>query len=77
MLETLDTEEATYVWHFNKNELQKYLVYIEGELNFIRNKGRKEYLENQPKNFSRIFHDYSDDRKGFVIWKDLLEERMV
>lgn len=77
VLETLDTEEATYVWYFNKNELQKYLAYIDGELNFIRNKGRKEYLENQPKNFSRIFHDYSDDRKGFVVWKDLLEERMV
>lgn len=35
------------------------------------------FLENQPQNFTRILHDYSDERKGFVIWKDLLEEVLV
>jgi len=37
----------------------------------------KHLLEKQPKNFSRIIHDYSEERKGFVLWRDLLEERLV
>ena len=77
VLETLDTEEATYVWHFNKHEIQNRLTLIDKDLNLIRNKGRQIFLEEQPTNFSRIFHDYSDERKGFVVWKDILEERLV
>lgn len=23
------------------------------------------------------FHDYSDEKKGFIVWKDLLEERLT
>lgn len=43
-------------------------------------------LENLPEptlgarrsqNFSRILHDYSDNKKGFIIWKGNLEERLV
>jgi hypothetical protein len=30
-----------------------------------------------PENFSRILHDYSDDQKGFILWKDMPEERLV
>ncbi len=40
----------------------------------IRNNGRQAFLESQPQNFTRILHDYSDERKGFIIWKDFLEE---
>lgn len=79
VLETLDTEEATYVWHIDKNRqllLQK-LKTIDQDLNIIRNKGRQIFLEKQPDNFSRLIHDYSDERKGFVVWKDHLEERLL
>jgi superfamily II DNA or RNA helicase len=79
VLETLDTEEATYIWHFDKNRqlLFQKLKDIDKNLNIIRNDGRQAFIESNPNNFSRIFHDYSDEQKGFIIWKDLLEERLV
>ncbi len=77
VLETLDTEEATYIWHINKNVLSQKLQAIDLDLNNIRNNGRQVFLQNQPENFSRLIHDYSDERKGFIIWKNLLEERLI
>ena len=79
VLETLNTEEATYIWHFDRNvvALQQNISVIDKDLNLIRNEGRHTFLENQPENFSRIIHDYSDKRKGFVIWKDMLEEKLI
>ncbi|MCG8388283.1 MAG: DEAD/DEAH box helicase [Cytophagales bacterium] len=77
VLETLDTEEATYAWHFNKQELPAMLKEIDQHLNIIRNHGRQAFLETQPENFSRLLHDYADERKGFMIWKGMLEERLV
>ena len=78
VLETLDTEEATYIWHFDKNDsvLKEIPESIESALQTIRNKGRQVYLESQPLNFSRIIHDYTNDKKGFVQWRDLLEEKL-
>jgi hypothetical protein len=78
VLETLDTEEATYIWHIDKGNanLSRKLKQIDEALGVIRAKGRQTYIESNPEKFSRIVHDYSDDRKGFVIWKDLLEERI-
>lgn len=79
ILETLDTEEATYLWHTEKNKqaLISKVKEIDQQLNLIRNKGRQVFLETNPENFFRILHDYSDKKKGFVIWKDLLEEQIV
>lgn len=79
VLETLDTEEATYIWHFDKADqfLKTKLSEIDKQLETIRIKGRQVFLESQPENFSRIMHDYSDDRKGFIIWKGLVEEQIV
>ena len=79
VMETLDTEEATYVWHFDndKRNLPDNLRRVDEHLNIIRNKGRQKFLENVPDNFSRIVHDYTDERKGFVGWKDLLQERLT
>ena len=76
--ETLDTEEATYIWHIEKNNngLEKKVREIDKLLGVIRTKGRQEYLETNPTDFSRILHDYSDDQKGFIIWKDLIEEKL-
>jgi superfamily II DNA or RNA helicase len=79
VLETLDTEEATYIWHFDneKRTLPDKLRQVDKDLSLIKNKGRQEFLKNPPDNFSRIVHDYSDNRKGFIIWKDMLEERLT
>jgi len=79
VMETLDTEEATYIWHIHKDItlLRHKLKEIDLDINIIRNDGRQAFLESQPQDFTRIVHDYSDERIGFVIWKDLLEEILV
>lgn len=78
VIETLNTEEATYVFSFEKDkkELPNILKQVDTYINTIRNRGRKGFLENSPENFCRILHDYSDEKKGFIVWKDLLEERI-
>lgn len=78
VLETLNTEEATFIWHFDndKQSIPDKLKQIDNYLNSIKNNGRQAFIENQPDNFSRILHDYSVNRKGFIIWKDLIEERL-
>lgn len=78
VLETLDTEEATYLWHIEKDktQLKSQLKTIDKHLSIIRNNGRQTFLDTKPESFSRILHDYTDTQKGFVIWKDLLEERI-
>ncbi len=78
ILETLDTEEATYVWHIEKDTdtLKDNLEKVNKELNIIKNEGRQIYLESQPVNFNRIIHDYSNDKKGFILWRDQLEEKL-
>lgn len=76
--ETLDTEEATYIWHLEKTvqELTLKIKEIDHLLGQIRTNGRQAYLETNPANFSRIVHDYSNDQKGFIIWKDMMEEKL-
>ncbi len=76
VLETLDTEEATYIWHTpkDKSTLMEEVKQIDSQLNIIRDKGRQNFLEVSPDNFTRILHDYSDNKKGFIIWKSAIEE---
>ena len=76
ILETLDTEEATYIWrtHKNKASLIEEIKQIDNQLSIIREKGRQTFLEKSPENFTRIMHDYSDNKKGFIVWKSALEE---
>ena len=78
VLETLDTEEATYLWHLDKTIelLPSYLKEIDKQLDVIQNQGRQAFLETNPENFSRILHNYSNEPKGFIEWKDLLQERL-
>jgi hypothetical protein len=68
-----------YLWHTDKNKqaLINKVKEIDKQLNVIRNKGRQVFLETSPESFTRILHDYSDKKKGFIIWKDLLEEQIV
>ncbi len=77
--EALDTEEATYIWHVerNKSTLRDILKQIDEELGIIRVKGRQAFLENAPLYFSRVMHDYIDPVKGFIVWRDTLEERLI
>jgi hypothetical protein len=76
--ETLDTEEATYIWHIEKifDEFEMRIREIDKLLGSIRFNGRQEFLESNPLNFNRIVHDYSGNDKGFIIWKDMLEEQL-
>jgi superfamily II DNA/RNA helicase len=77
--ETLDTEEATYIWHVEKNKttLRNSLKGIDEELGIIRTKGRQAFLENAPAYFTRVLHDYTDSTKGFILWRDMLDERLI
>lgn len=34
------------------------------------------FWDTQSKGFSRVVHDYRRPGKGFVVWKDMLEERL-
>lgn len=77
--ETLDTEEATYIWEAEKSReaLRVTLNQIEEIITGIRKDGRQEYLKQDHPNFSRILHDYSDPKKGFISWKGTLDERLI
>jgi hypothetical protein len=73
--ETLDTEEATYVWHIDKNlqVLKMTLRKIEDIINVIKVQGKTAYLSSTEDPFRRIYHDYSEFVDGFVKWKGELE----
>jgi hypothetical protein len=73
--ETLDTEEATYVWHITKdiNLLKMTLRKIEDIINVIKVQGKTAYISSTEDPFRRIYHDYSELVDGFVKWKGELE----
>jgi len=77
--ETLDTEEATYIWHVEKHKssLKSMLKEIDQDLGYIRSNGRQAFIEKPRENFSRIIHDYADLKKGFILWKDQLQSRLI
>ncbi len=71
VLETLDTTEASYIWHFPKTQtLENTFSLLEESLANLRKLGRKSYVEKAPSNFRRIKHDYKNERRGFVVWRD-------
>lgn len=76
VLETLDTQEATYIWNTPKSitSLYEKIDLIDRQLGIIREKGRQAFLENHPDNFTRVIHDYSNESKGFIAWKAAIEE---
>lgn len=61
----------------NKQALISKVKEIDQQLNVIRNKSRQAFMDANPDNFSRLLHDYSDEMKEFIIWKDLLEEQIT
>ena len=78
--ETLDTEEATYVWHNNNkdiNLLKPTLQKIEDIINLMKVQGKATYLSSTEDEFRRIYHDYSNDVNGFINWKEELEGILI
>ncbi len=77
--ETLDTEEATYIWHVIKTReaLKRAIEKIETDLSEIQQTGRQNFLEKELENFSRIIHDYTESKKGFTTWKGMIDERIT
>lgn len=73
--ETLDTAEATYIWHIDKSPetLKLTLRKIEDIINLIKVQGKTAYLNSNEDPFRRIYHDYSNLVDGFVKWKGELE----
>lgn len=78
VLETLDTQEATYIWKLeHETLLEAALGDTEKNLQVIKDKGRQVFLEDPPENFVRVFHDYADKDKGFELWKKLVEQELI
>lgn len=76
--ETLDTEEATYVWCVQKdiNEVRNYLRKVEKVIGEIKVHGKMNYIKAAEDSFFRIYHDYSDEN-GFEKWKRELKELII
>ncbi len=74
--ETLDTQEATYIWTFTNDikNLKQVLADIDKTINFIIRDGKNEYIGRNEKNFNRVFHDYIDLQNGFKNWKEEIEK---
>ncbi len=73
--ETLDTEEATYIWNFaNDEDLKQVLTRTDKTINLIIRNGKNEYISRKEENFNRVFHDYSDLQNGFKNWKAEVEK---
>ena len=70
--ETLDTEEATYIWKCDKDihRLKLELKKVEDIINAIKTQGKISYIHTKEANYSRIFHDYSNEVEGFIKWKE-------
>ena len=64
-----DFRDKSYL-PFDDEQIEKHLI-------IIHNNSRHNFPDSAPKYFSRILHDYSDEKKGFIKWKDTLEERLV
>jgi len=77
--ETLDTEEATYVWQINKDlsALMERLRKIEVIINTMKVNGKTAYISETEDLFRRIYHDYSQVGEGFVKWKCELEKLLT
>lgn len=74
--ETLNTEEATFIWKFRKEArtTKHILAETNTALNRIAKDGRNEYRALLESNFGRVFHDYQDSQNGFTTWKAQMEK---
>jgi hypothetical protein len=74
--ETLDSEEATYIWHANRTResLRITLAEIEAILKYIKQNGRQAFLEKESNNFSKTFTIIRMRRKDLLHGKDYLKK---
>lgn len=74
--ETLDTQEATYIWSVddNVNNLKQALIITDKTINSIIKEGKNEYISRHEENFNRVFHDYTDLQNDFKNWKVEIEK---
>lgn len=77
--ETLDTEEATYIWSCDKRleDLKLATRKLDDILSVIKTQGKTAYLNTVEDPFRRVYHDYSDLQDGFVKWKAMLEQYLA
>ncbi len=77
--ETLDTQEATYIWHIIKDvkTLKLALRKVEDIINVIKVQGKTAYINSADEPFRRIYHDYSELIDGFIKWKGELESVLI
>jgi len=77
--ETLDTEEATYIWYITKDPdvLKLTMRKLEDIINVMKVQGKRAYINAADEPFRRINHDYSKLVDGFVKWKGDLENYLT
>jgi hypothetical protein len=78
--ETLDSQEATYIWHVEPKDkalLRVTLRKIEDIINTIKVQGKTAYIQSSEDSYRRIRHDYSDLVEGFVKWKGEIESYLI
>lgn len=77
--ETHNTEEATYIWHIDKNlnEVEQFIRRIEGIISTIKANRKSDYIKSTPEGFNRVIHDYSDPVAGFKKWKSEIEGHLA
>jgi hypothetical protein len=77
--ETLDTEEATYVWPVEKEvvKLKLALKKVEDILQLVKVQGKTAYLSSSGDAYRRIVHHYKEGIKGFIKWKGELESGLT
>ncbi|MBI2283305.1 MAG: hypothetical protein HYU71_06330 [Bacteroidetes bacterium] len=74
--ETLDTEEATYIWTVSANveDLKKVMTNTDKIINEIIRDGKNEYINRREDTFKRVIHNYADLQNGFKTWKEDIEK---
>lgn len=74
--ETLDTQEATYIWTYANDikRLREVLTHTDKTINLILREKKNEYIGRNEENFKRVFHDYTDIQNGFKNWKEEIEK---
>lgn len=77
--ETLNTTEATYIWQEEKDvsTMKIQLQRIDDIIKGVKTSGRTDYLSKAERNFTRIYHDYSDPDTGFIKWKNEIEKMII
>lgn len=77
--ETLDTEEATYIWPVEKDAIKLKLIIkkIENVIQLVKVQGKTAYISSGDQTYRRVFHQYREGIKGFVKWKGELESGLT